>query len=223
MMKKLLLTSALGAAFMMACPGTAHAQFGFITGIIKRAIMAIDLRIQRQQTATIVLQDAQKQFENVMQKTRLADISDWVQQQKDLYDEYYQELWKVKNALRYYSAVKEMIDKQGRLIRGYKQAYAVLASDRHFSMEELGYVDVVYRGMLQRCVTVVEELEKIISAFVTQMDDGDRLKIINDLSASIDRDYQQLQSFSQDMMLLSLQRAKDENDLNMIKTLYGIH
>ena len=223
MMKKLLMTAALGSMLMVTLPGTAHAQFGIVTGIIKRVIMAIDLRIQRQQTQTILLQDAQKQLENRMQKTRLADISDWVQQQKDLYDEYYQELWEVKDALRYYPVVKEVIEKQVKLITGCKQAYAVMLRDKNFNAEEIGQMGNVYDGMLRRSGDVVRELEKIINAFVTQMDDGDRLAIINDLSASIDRDYQQLQAFSQDMMVLSLQRVRSENDLNFIKTLYGIH
>lgn len=217
------MTAALGSMSMAAWPGTAHAQFGIVTGIIKRVIMAIDLRIQRQQTQTILLQDAQKQLENWMQKTRLADISDWVQQQKDLYDEYYQELWEVKDALRYYPAVKEVIEKQTKLIKGCKQAYAVLTKDKNFNAEEIGQMGNVYDGMLRRSGDVVRELEKITNAFVTQMDDGGRLAIINELSASIDRDYRQLQAFSQDMMVLSLQRVRSENDLNFIKTLYGIH
>jgi hypothetical protein len=223
MMKKVLMTAALGSMLMAAWPGTAHAQFGIVTGFIKRAIMAIDLRIQRQQTQTILLQDAQKQLENWMQKTRLADISDWVQQQKDLYEEYYQELWQVKNALRYYPAARAAIEKQAKLITGCKQAYTVLAGDRHFSAEEIRQLGNVYDGILRRSGDIVGELEKIINAFVTQMDDGDRLAIINDLSGSIDRDYRQMQAYSQDMLLLSLQRTKSENDLNMIKTLYGIH
>ena len=216
-MKRVLLASVLGIFLVPSSPANAHAQLGIITGFIKRAIMAIDLRIQRQQTQTILLQDAQKQLENWMQKTRLADISDWVQQQKDLYDEYYQELWEVKDALRYYPAVKEVIEKQTKLIKGCKQAYAVLTKDKNFNAEEIGQMGNVYDGVLRRSGDVVRELEKITNAFVTQMDDGDRLAIINELSASIDRDYRQLQAFSQDMMVLSLQRVRSENDLNFMR------
>ena len=201
----------------------AHAQFGIITGVLKRIIMAIDLRIQRQQTKTILLQDAQKQLENIMQKTRLADISDWVQQQKDLYEEYYQELWEVKNVFKYYSSVKSMIQKQARLIKGYQQAYATLTRDGHFSAEELDHIRAVYQGILRQSVSAVDQLNTVINAFVTQMDDGDRLRIINDLAADIDRNYHQLQSFTQENILLSLQRARDGKDFIMIKSLYGIH
>ena len=52
---------------------------------IKKVIVAVDLKIQRLQTKTIWLQNAQKVVENKMSKLKLKEISDWVQKQKDLY------------------------------------------------------------------------------------------------------------------------------------------
>jgi len=223
MMKNILLAGLMCVSLMLAAEARAHAQLGIVTGILKRVIMAIDLRIQRKQTETIVLQDAQKQLENLMQKTRLADIADWVQQQKDLYEEYYQELWQVKHALKYYSIVKAMIDKQAWLIAGYKQAYSAVVRDKHFSADEIGQIGGVYQGILQESTSIVEALNTVINAFVTEMDDGERLTIINSLSHRIDRNYRRLENFTQSNILLSLQRSKDEQDLNMIKALYGIY
>lgn len=207
---------------LLASAGKADAQIGIVTGLLKRVIMAIDLKVQKAQTQTIFLQDAQKQLENIMQETRLADISDWVQQQKELYDEYYKELWQVKNALKYYSAVKGLIDKEARLIAGYKQAYAAMVRDGHFSADEVGHIAGVYQGILGRSASIVDQLSTVINAFTSQMEDADRLQMINDLSAGIDRNYRQLQEFTQENILLSLQRAKDKQDVNMIKALYGI-
>jgi len=218
-MKKLLFTGIIGTILLLAPTHRAEAQFG---DILKRIIMAIDLRIQRRQTQTIILQDAQKQLENLMQKTRLGEIADWVEQQKDLYEGYYQELWEVKQALQYYSAVRALIDKQTGLVKGYQQAYGAIMRDGHFSADEIEQIRAVFDGIVRESVSVVNQLHLLIDAFVTQMDDGDRLDMINNLSAGIDRNYRQLQGFSQDMMLLSLRRAKDKNDLKMIKQLYGM-
>src|SRR5437879_6447908 len=107
MMKKVAMADVVYIGVMLATPAKSHAQDEMIGEVLKRVIMAIDLRIQKLQTKTIVLQDAQRQLDNIMQATHLADISDWVEQQKDLYSEYYQELWQVKDALKYYSAVKD--------------------------------------------------------------------------------------------------------------------
>jgi hypothetical protein len=52
---------------------------------VKKVIVAIDLKIQRLQTKTVWLQNAQKVVENTMSKLKLDEITDWVQKQKDLY------------------------------------------------------------------------------------------------------------------------------------------
>ena len=52
---------------------------------VKKVIMAVDLQVQRMQNKTIWLQNAQKEMENILSETKLDEISDWVQQQKDLY------------------------------------------------------------------------------------------------------------------------------------------
>src|SRR5882724_11632441 len=74
---------------------------------IKKVIRAFDLQIQRIQTQTIWLQEAQKSLENAMQKLHLDEITGWVQKQKYLYGEYFDELWKVKTFIAYYNRVKE--------------------------------------------------------------------------------------------------------------------
>ncbi len=77
-----------------------------------KVIKAVDLQIQRLQTETIWLQNVQKTVENTMSKLKLDEISDWVEKQKELYADYFDELWKVKSVITYYYKVKEIIDKQ---------------------------------------------------------------------------------------------------------------
>src|SRR6476646_6342497 len=69
---------------------------------ITKVIKAVDLQIQRFQTETIWLQNAQKTIENTMSKLKLDEITDWVGQQKELYAEYFDELWRVKATITYY-------------------------------------------------------------------------------------------------------------------------
>src|SRR5690242_1386761 len=92
----------------------AHAQF-VIADIIKQGVVkvikAVDLKIQRLQNKTIWLQNAQKTLENEMSKLQLTEISDWVEKQRKLYDDYFQELWRVKAALANYYRVKVIIDR----------------------------------------------------------------------------------------------------------------
>jgi len=203
--------------------GRANAQIiDAIEDAIKAALMAVDLGIQKVQTETINLQDAQKALENAMQQTQLGDITSWVQQQKGLFSEYYQELLQVKNALTAYDKVVSMIDKQAQLVKDYQTAYAAMQKDSHFSAQEISYIGSVYGGILNQSVENLKQLEMVITALVTQMSDGSRLRIIDGAGARIDQNYSDLHQFTQQNILLSMQRATDANDLQEVKLLYGL-
>ena len=203
--------------------GKADAQvIEIIEEVIKAAIMAVDLGVQKAQTQTIYLQDAQKVIENAMQQLQLTDITSWVQQQKDLYSEYYQELWEIKNAIATYDKVVSMIDKQAQLLKDYQKEYTAMRQDTHFSPQEISYIGHVYSGILQQSVENLNQLYGVINALVTQMDDGDRLHIIDGAGSRIDQNYNDLHQFTQQNILLSMQRAKDQSDLDEIRQLYGI-
>jgi len=85
---------------------------------IKKVIKAVDLKIQRLQNKTIWLQNAQKVVENTMSELKLNEITDWVEKQRTLYRDYYDELWQVKNVISYYHRVKEITSKQGAIGSG---------------------------------------------------------------------------------------------------------
>jgi len=211
---------------MLLIPHPSDAQILDIISIIKTAvkkvIVAADLEVEKLQTQTIELQNAQKQLENAMQQSELGDITNWVQQQKSLFGEYYQELLLVKNALATYNRVKDMIEKQAQIVSGYKQVSAILNQDKHFSASEVSYMSTVLSGILNQSVQNLNQLSMVINAFVTQMADADRLKIIDEAGNSIDKNYTDLEQFSQQTSLLSLQRAKDAGDIATTKALYGI-
>src|SRR5450755_2344834 len=115
--------------------GTVHlasAQI-VILEIIKAAINAADLVVQQIQNETIVLQNAQKELENVMTKLDLDDITDWVQKTKDLYSEYYNELATVKDIISGYDKIKSLVEMHARIVSQYQKAYGLFKQDKHFS------------------------------------------------------------------------------------------
>jgi len=222
-MKRLLFGLLVFAVFLVLPAGRADAQIiDAIEDIIKAALMAVDLGIQKVQTATVNLQDAEKALENTMAQTQLGDITSWVQQQKDLFSGYYQELLQVKNALATYDKVVSMIDKQAQLVKDYQTAWAAIQKDNHFSAQEISYIGNVYSGILNQSVENLKQLDMVITALVTQMSDGSRLAIIDGAGARIDQNYSDLHQFTQQNILLSMQRSTDANDLNEVKLLYGL-
>lgn len=54
------------------------------------------------------------------------------------------------------------------------------------------------------------------------MSDAKRLELINNAADQVDANYSDLVQFNQQNTLLSLQRAKTENDVKTVKKLYGL-
>lgn len=193
-----------------------------VKAVTKKVIKAIDLRIQRLQNKTIWLQNAQKQVENVLSKLKLDEISDWTQKQKDLYKGYYEELAKVKSIITYYQRIREITKKQTQLVQEYERAWNLLKQDTHFKDSEIQYMERVYTGILEESVKNIDQIFLILDSFATQMSDLKRLEIINKAADQIDGNYDDLTMFSQQNILLSLQRAKTEADVKQVKQFYGI-
>ncbi len=200
----------------------AAAQVEIVEQIIADAIMEVDLGVQKVQTETIQLQEAEKLVENEMEQLDLDDITDWVQNEWDLFNGYYQELWQVKAALSTYGKVVSMIDRQAQIVRQERAALAAVQQDKHFSAAELNYIATVYAGIVQQSADNIAKLGLVIESFVTQMSDGDRLALIDGAAAGIDQNANDLNVFTQQNELLSLERAQDEGDINQIKLLYGL-
>ena len=209
--------------FLFSLPSVSvKAQIPGIGDIISAAVNAIDVGVQKLQNEEIYLQDAQRELENVMSQLKLNDISSWLQQEKDLYSAYYQELWKIKSYISEYDRIKDIINKQVLIINEYNQASASFKKDSHFSAAELNTMSQVYSGLLAQCSNNLDQLNLVINAFVTQMSDAQRLHIIDDAGSKIDKNYSDILEFDQQNRMISLQRSRDQNDLNMVKQLYGI-
>ncbi|MDQ2753439.1 MAG: conjugal transfer protein TraI [Bacteroidota bacterium] len=190
---------------------------------IKKVIVAADLKVQRIQNKTIWLQNAQKEMENILSRSKLGDISEWVQMQKDLYGDYFDELWKVKDAIALYHRVKEISDKQIKIVSAYRQTYKLFKQDAHFTPGELDYMGKVYEGIIEESLKNIDQLILVISPGATQMSDGNRIDIINSAGSGIDKNYKDLQAFNNENKLLSLQRSKDKQEIAFVKILYGLN
>lgn len=139
----------------VALPKGANAQIAVVEVIkagVKKVIKAVDLKIQRLQNQTIWLQNAQKVLENQLSKLKLTEIADWTDKQKNLYSEYYQELWKIKSAITYYKRIKDLTAKQVAIVDEYKWAWNLFKQDKHFTADELNYMEKVYGGILEESI-----------------------------------------------------------------------
>lgn len=195
---------------------------GIINTAVKKVIVAADLTIEKEQTSTIEAQATERGADNEMQASELSGIAGWVQEQRDLFAAYYEELREVKAALSAFEAVKEMIDEEARTVAGYSKACSVLSTDSHFSAGEVAAMSGVLAGIASRSAENIARLNLVVTSLVTQMDDGARLRLIDETGSAIDKNYRDMADFSQQAYLMSAQRSRDAGDLAAVKALYGI-
>lgn len=223
-MKRIWFITLLATSLLVVAPTQqSHAVVWVVVkAAIKKVIKAIDLQIQRLQNKTIWLQNAQKTLENTLSKLKLDEISDWTKKQKEQYAKYYEELSKVKEIIAYYQRIREITQKQGRIVDEYNRAWALIQQDKHFTAEEITYMATVYSGIMDESMKNVEQISMIIKSFTTKMSDAKRLELINNAADRVDENYSDLTQFNHQNTILSLQRAKTENDVQIVKKLYGL-
>jgi len=186
------------------------------------AIKAADLAVQQAQNATVDLQNAQKELENQLSQLNLGEIGDWEQKIKDIYSDYFTELWKVKTVITDFKEITGIIAQQKDLLAEYQQAYSRIQQDKHFSPSEVAYAYNVYSGIISESVKSVDQIVNILTSFSFQMTDEARLRLINNASTDIQRQTQDLRAFNNQTAQISLQRARDQQDINTIQQLYGL-
>ena len=221
-MKKIAIMLVLSVGLSMAPVQQSHAQISIIKEILIKIIKAIDLAVQKVQNKTIWLQNAQKALENTMSKLKLDEISGWVEKQRTLYKDYFEELQKVKNIIAYYQRIKDLTQKNILLVDAYKKAFALFKQDQHFTSAEITYMEKVYSGILEQSAKNIDQIFIVINSFSTQMSDAKRLEIIDGAAEQVDKNYADLVQFNTQNKLLSLHRSKDQQDIDVVRALYGI-
>lgn len=215
----------LTAISLTALPIEARCDGGVIAVIremTRRAIKALDLKVQRLQNKTIGLQNAQKAIENKLSQLKLSEIGQWVRKQRDLYKKFYDELWKVRSAIANYQRVKRIIERQKQIIEEYKFTWHMVNQDKRFTKDELAYMYRVYSGIIDESVNHLDQLILIINSYKLKISDAKRLEMINKIGDDIEQNYTDLRQFNDQNVQLSMMRAKDESEIDAVRKLYGI-
>ncbi|HEV2483186.1 MAG TPA: conjugal transfer protein TraI, partial [Puia sp.] len=80
----------------------------------------------------------------------------------------------------------------------------------------------VYTGILTESAQNLDRLMTAIQPYALQMTDQQRLADVDAAAAGIDRNYADMQRYTNENELIALQRASDENDYLTLKKMYGL-
>lgn len=157
-----------------------------------------------------------------MGKLKLNEISEWSEKQRKLYDDYFQELWKVKNAITTYQKVKAIISRQLQMVEEYKNAWALLQRDENFTPREVRQMFQTYSGIIDESLKNIDELLLVANSFATQMSDGKRMALISQTDVKLEQNLIDLRKFNNQNFRISLSRTTDAQKLAGLKKLYGL-
>lgn len=132
-------------------------------------------------------------------------------------------LMQVSPAVRDYYKVASIIEYQLALVREYKNAHRRFQQSGYFNPAELDYMGKVYGNLFRSSLRNLDELAIIVTAGKLRMSDDERMEAIDGIYADMEDKLHFLRYFNNGSTALAIQRAKEKNDADRLRNLYGIN
>ncbi|HCL06726.1 MAG TPA: hypothetical protein DHW64_12540 [Chitinophagaceae bacterium] len=178
-----------------------------VSMILAKAIKVIDLKVQRLQYETMVLQRLQEVAEQKLSTTKLAEIRKWQDQLQRLYADYFQEMRQAKTVITSSVGVQRTLVRYQELIRLYAGLHS---ADMDLANEFLGKGKSAYQTLL-----------KVTNDGIS-MSDAERLEMIQVLNNVIEQSLIGIRSISEKHKQQFMQVEKRKNDNQQAKKIYGL-
>ncbi|MHB1921709.1 MAG: hypothetical protein ACYCOO_05675 [Chitinophagaceae bacterium] len=198
------------------------AVLGVIQAGIKKAIVALDLKVQKLQTQTIWLQNSQKVLENEMTRTQLADIAYWTAQEKDLLAGYYQQLETVSPLIRSSPPVLSIFQKQAQIASDCANDLQQCRINPAFTAPQRQAMVEIYTRILQQSKDLLVQTQALLTDSQLQMSDGERLLQLQQLADQTRLEKAHLRLFSRQATWFTHQRGWQQQDARLTSSLYSL-
>ena len=151
--------------------------------------------------------------------TTIKDIS---QGDFTLHKDFLDGLLEISPAVKKYKRIADIISYQLRIVKGYKTAFDQFKLSKYFTTGEIEYLGKVYTNLLKESLKCLDELAMVITAGKLRMSDDERLQAINRIYITIVGQFSFLQDFNNSTGVLSVQREKDQQDIDISRKLHDI-
>lgn len=132
-------------------------------------------------------------------------------------------LMAVNPSVRNYKRIPLIIEYQKLLVQEYKRAWKQLKNDPNLTIDEIFYIESVYKFILQASIRNLDDLAMIITATKLRMSDDERMRAIDNIFFDMENRMVFLRGFNNDTRLLAIQRAFANNNQQNVKKLYGVN
>lgn len=140
-----------------------------------------------------------------------------------LHETFLDALMQVSPTVRKYKRVGDIIHYQVLLVKEYKAAFNRFRNSGNFNPEEIAYLEKVYSKLFKESIRNLDELTSVISANTLRMSDDERLVAIDKVYADMQDKLSFLRNFNNNTSILGIQRTKERNDINAMRSIYKIN
>lgn len=131
-------------------------------------------------------------------------------------------LYAVSPAVRSYRRIPYIIQYQQQLVKEYKRAFNTFRNDPNLTAREIKYLENVYAHLFRQSLRNLDELLMIITASTLRMSDEERLHAIDRIYDDMENKLVFLKVFNTSTSVLVQQRARENQDVNMLRNLYEV-
>ncbi len=129
----------------------------------------------------------------------------------------------VSPAVRQYPRVADIINDQAMILSEYHSAWTLFRGNGHFNPDEIGYMMEVYNHLISASLKNIDDLSMILTDSRLRMSDAERLAAIDRIYTGGHGQLSFLRGFNDRTYRLAVQRAREANDQQNLKMLYGIN
>jgi hypothetical protein len=209
-MKKGILLIALFLMLLIPMKSVAQAQ----------ELQQLILNIEKLAQFKEILSDMKKGYEILTGGYKA--VKDMTQGNFNLHKTFLDALMQVSPTVKKYKRVGDIINYQILLIKESKNAIGKFSSIKGFTEKEILYFEKVYDNLFKQSLRNLEELTSVITANKLRMSDDERLAAIDAIYLEMQDKILFLRNFNASNDVLALQRAKEQNDVNAILSIYGV-
>lgn len=210
-MKKLLIIGIVFVGLLLPSKVTAQAQE------MQQLILNIEKLAQFRQ----ILKDMKKGYEIL--NGGYNTVKELSQGNFSLHETFLDALIQVSPTVRNYKRVGDIINYQVLLVKEYKAAFNRFKNNGNFNPDEIVYLERVYNNLFKQSLRNIDELTSIITANKMRMSDDERLVAIDKIYADMQDKLLFLRSFNNNTSVLAIQRAKERNDVNAMRSIYKVN
>jgi hypothetical protein len=186
---------------------------------VSQLLTQLSLDIQKLSELKTILNDMYKSY-TILDKG-YTDIKNIAQGNFSLHKAYLDGLLAVSPTISGYYKVAGIISTEISIVSEYKEAYRQWTANGHFTLAELNYINQVYAGLFNQGLRHLGALTMVLTADQLRMSDADRLASIDRIYSDITGQLGSLRSFNNGLSVQEVQRAKEQNDINTLKSVYG--